>query len=192
MNRTSGRSPFPTLIVLVAALLLTRMIVLVSATHLRVHVVSRRAHMDIDSEQTTPPSNRQVTRWLQNVPTVSTPTCNTIRTVPFAARLDLNYYYMVEMDDQQDVVSGIEDAIRHAIIEALDSCDIKDRPVYEISLESVHAVATDGKRMRMQRFSMWLVNVLTKSLYFLMRRILPSSVQRKLVPHCLWEHVHLS
>jgi hypothetical protein len=151
MNRTTGRSPFPTLIVLVAALLFTRMIVPASATNLRFRFLSRYAPMDVASQQTILRFIPRGKRWLQNVPTVATPTCNTIRTTSFTARLDLNYYYMVEMDGQHDVVSGIEDAIRHAIIEALDSCDAQDRPVYEISLESVHAIATDGKKLCVQR-----------------------------------------
>lgn len=84
-------------------------------------------------------------RLLQTGPTVATTTCDKIRTEPFTARLDIEYYYMVEMDSISNQVSGVEDFIRHVLANALNNCDIQGQPIYQISLDSSHAITTDGK-----------------------------------------------
>lgn len=95
--------------------------------------------------QTTTRSTLRGSRLLQTGPTVATTSCNKIRTEPFTARLDIEYYYLVELDSPNDQVSGVEEFIRHALVDALNVCDTQGRPLYQISLDSSHAITTDGK-----------------------------------------------
>jgi hypothetical protein len=153
MTLQRTRSPFSVLTTFSAVLLFSKMLLPASATLLHVRFLNRQSRSDDSSQQRgTPHSIRGGHRWLQNVPTLTTSTCDTIRTTSFLARLDLNYYYMVETVVAHGDVSGIEDAIRYAIVGALDSCDAQGRPAFEISLESAHGIATDGKTMRVERF----------------------------------------
>ena len=97
-------------------------------------------------------TRNQPTRINVSIPVTklgATTDCNAIRTTAFIARLDLDYYYLVETDGQNDLVpdqlSGLEEAIRYAVVGALNMCDSQDQPYYAILLESAHHISTDGK-----------------------------------------------
>jgi hypothetical protein len=84
---------------------------------------------------------------------VTTTACNKIRFDKYRARLDLFYFYTVVFSFDAPVgavVTGIENAIAHAVASSLDSCDDQERPMYAAKLSLAgHAVADGSKFLSM-------------------------------------------
>jgi hypothetical protein len=80
-------------------------------------------------------------------PTLTTTQCNVIRfeDYVYAAELQLVYSYLVEFAaGSSRSLAGVEDAISHAVAQALDSCDVLDRPMYEVKMNTHHELSKDG------------------------------------------------
>lgn len=73
--------------------------------------------------------------------------CREIRVEPFRAKLELEYYYLVEfLGDGPHSLAGVQTALQHAVVGALSGCDEADRPMFAVSLGPSHFFAADGKK----------------------------------------------
>jgi hypothetical protein len=81
---------------------------------------------------------------------VTTAACNEIRFDKYLARLDLFYFYTVifASDNSAPVdVTGIENAIAHAIASALNGCDDQERPLYAVKLSATGHALSSGRKL---------------------------------------------
>ncbi|MGK3749480.1 MAG: hypothetical protein ACI8RD_001775 [Bacillariaceae sp.] len=76
--------------------------------------------------------------------TIATPKCNTIRTSPYPAELQLFYSYSVEFKIAFSL-ADIERAIANAVALELDMCDILSRPVYKVKTITGHSFSNSGR-----------------------------------------------
>jgi hypothetical protein len=91
--------------------------------------------------------NDSVPRALAVSEIVTTAACKEIRYERYRARLDLFYFYTVIFaNDTVPVdVTGIENAIAHAVASALNKCDDQERPLYAVKLSVAgHALSNGG------------------------------------------------
>jgi hypothetical protein len=80
---------------------------------------------------------------------VTTAACQEIRFDKYRARLDLFYFYTVVFasDSMPVDVTGIENAIAHAVASALNRCDDHERPLYAVKLFTVGHALSDGCKL---------------------------------------------
>jgi hypothetical protein len=81
---------------------------------------------------------------------VTTAACNEIRFDKYRARLDLFYFYTVifTSDNSMPVdVTGIENAIAHAVASALSGCDDQERPLYAVKLSVTGHALSSGRKL---------------------------------------------
>jgi hypothetical protein len=80
---------------------------------------------------------------------VTTAACNEIRFDKYLARLDLFYFYTVVFasDGMPVDVTGIENAIAHAVASALNGCDDQERPLYAVKLSVTGHAVSNGRKL---------------------------------------------
>mmetsp|Transcript_13562 Transcript_13562/g.23082 ORF Transcript_13562/g.23082 Transcript_13562/m.23082 type:complete len:98 (-) Transcript_13562:553-846(-) len=71
--------------------------------------------------------------------------CRQVRVAPFRAKLELEYYYLVEFfGDGPHSLEGIQSAVQQAVVASLNTCDEQDQPSYAVAFGPSHSFATDG------------------------------------------------
>ncbi|KAI2510003.1 hypothetical protein MHU86_4429 [Fragilaria crotonensis] len=75
---------------------------------------------------------------------VSTSECENLRTQPFAARLELEYLYLVESVVPLQNLKGVQNVNNRAILDALVTCDDKGFPLYGLDLSTPHEDVEQG------------------------------------------------
>ena len=75
---------------------------------------------------------------------VSTSECENVRTQPFAARLELEYLYLVESVAPLQNLKGMQNVNNRAILDALVTCDDKGFPLYALDLSTPHEDVEQG------------------------------------------------
>jgi hypothetical protein len=93
--------------------------------------------------------NDGVPRALAVSEIVTTAACNEIRFDKHRARLDLFYFYTVVFasDSVPVDVTGIENAIAHAVASALHKCDDQERPLYAVKLSVTGHALSNGRKL---------------------------------------------
>ncbi len=88
--------------------------------------------------------------------TVSTPNCDTIRLVPYAAELQLLYEYSVEFQRGSSVsLTDLERALAYAVAFQLDTCDFVCRDMYTVRTNAQHQFSQEGKCMLLRQTCRW-------------------------------------
>ena len=104
-----------------------------------------RAHQVVEKRHTPPSEWRLLTG-----PTISTTKCNAIRTESYKAELQLFYTYSVEFGPGSSrKLDGMEEAIAYIVAQALDSCDIMGRPIYQVKTTTPHKVSKDRTYLKL-------------------------------------------
>ena len=88
-------------------------------------------------------------RRLDETPSVAATTfaCAEIRAEPFHAKLELEYQYLIEFSGNgPHTLWDIQNAIQHAVISALSSCDELDRPNYAVAFVPAHMISNQGTK----------------------------------------------
>lgn len=101
---------------------------------------------DIDSTIVDNPSLPVVSRdrALQGT-AVTTSACDNIRTQRFPAKLELVYFYVLETTNGPlEDLSGIQNAILRAVLEALQRCDGNGFPEFALDLATKHEYSENG------------------------------------------------
>jgi hypothetical protein len=126
-----------------AWILLTKATIAVATTNtVTDRTISLRGNRIVD--QLPSPSTLLYHRHLTGE-TLTTTQCNVIRTEDYAAELQLFYSYLVEFDaGSSRSLAGVETAITHAVAQALDSCDVRDRPMFKVRTNARHIFSTNG------------------------------------------------
>ena len=78
---------------------------------------------------------------------VSTSECENVRTKPFAAKLELEYLYLVESLVPLQNLQGVQNVNNRAILDALVTCDDKGFPLYGLDLGTPHEDVEQGKSL---------------------------------------------
>jgi hypothetical protein len=93
--------------------------------------------------------NDGVPRSLAVSEIVTTAACQEIRFDKYRARLDLFYFYTVVFasDSLPVDVTGIENAIAHAVASALNGCDDQERPLYAVKLSTAGHALSDQRKL---------------------------------------------
>ena len=108
-----------------------------------IDVVETLRHRNVSSVRKTPNALRGGRVLNTNGSTITTPNCNSIRTAPYPAELQLFYTYSVEINDDL-LLHDMERAIDNAVAIELDMCDLQGRPVYKIRTSTTHSFSTSG------------------------------------------------
>jgi hypothetical protein len=88
---------------------------------------------------------RQARRLEKSSSVVSTSECENVRTKPFAAKLELEYLYLVESLVPLQNLKGVQNVNNRAILDALVTCDDKGFPIYGLDLATPHEDVEQGE-----------------------------------------------
>ena len=80
---------------------------------------------------------------------VVTTACPSLRTVPYDARLDLSFVYLLEFEKDSTIdFAAFDRVLANAIAMELKSCDSRRQPLYAIELmPDSHAFVSEGKEL---------------------------------------------
>lgn len=80
--------------------------------------------------------------------TVTTAACEKVRLEPFVAKLELEYFYLVEsLGGPLESLTGMKNAIVRSILDALHRCDQNGFPQYALDLTTPQVYAEQGKHL---------------------------------------------
>ena len=89
--------------------------------------------------------DRPTRRLEKSSSVVSTSECENVRTKSFAAKLELEYLYLVESLVPLANLKGVQNVNNRAILDALVTCDDKGFPIYALDLSTPHEDVEQGE-----------------------------------------------